>query len=1413
LISKARSLNSACLAVLLGVVCTLHAQTYQIGPENSNQNSKPAQKQSQKQQQAQEPNLGFGSNIENARLGRAAEQALQRGDKVRALEFAQRAAQAAPNDAQLWFLVGYAARLNARFQQSVDAYSHGLRVSPSSLEGLSGLAQTYAAMGKNDEAQKLLKQVLAANPKRANDALVLGDIYMRAGDYNSALDALSQAERAHPDARSELLMAISYEHLNKPDMANRYLEAARKRAPDNPEVQRAMAGYYREEGKFAQAIAALKSIRHPRPDVTAELAYTYQLDGKLEESARTYAQAADAVPKDLNLQLSAAQAQVAVGSTQQADAFLQRAAGIDANNYRLHAIRGEIARIHDQAPEAINEYKIAIAHLPAEPGEGPLYGIQLHMNLADLYKSQRDDQNAQGEVATAKEQIGKLNEQGPNKAPFLRLRAQIELASGDPDGALRDVRDALAIDSRNPSGLQLNGDVLMKLGRTEEAISTYKKILAIDAKNRFALTSLGYASRAAGRDDDAEKYFQRLTQVDPSLYVGYAALGDLYTARKHYKQAETAYAKAYELSPKNAMVVAGAMNAAIEAHDLELAGKWLARSTPEMASEPQFLREEERYLSFRGDYEQSAKIAQQAIKVLPHDRDVVVYLGYDLLHMEQWDQLLALTQQYMNVLPKEPDLPLLEGYVYKHLGKSEEAERDFTETLKRDPEVVTAYVNRGYMRNDMHRPDAASEDFEAALKRDPKNGEANLGMAYADLNLHKSQAAIRHANLAEQIMGDSKNVHVIRATAYGREGMLTKAATEYKAALKFTPDDPALHLGLAGTLFGARRYHDAIDELKVAEKYGPDNPAIPAMIARSYAFLGQRDETFQYVQVAEKLAAAAPPPNNPYADSVQSETYISTGQALGELGDHKAAMGRYRMALELPQANRVSVRLAIAQTMAQQDRNDDAQREVALAMMEAASGDSLPPTGGQYIQAADIFRSLHDYQLSETYIQHAQAAGAPETSVRIGLANTYLALGETAKANAALSAIKTDAESAPDYQYLLAQANLYRQEHRNVQALTSFAQASNAEGEDESATTSLLQAGANEGLRITPKVSVLSDFLMEPLFENSTVYVLDSKLDATFAVPSTNPSLLPPPRSQLQTQSTNAFHMHVGKLPEPGGFFQIRNSRGQISVPATNSIANRNTTDWTFNFALNPSVNLGRNVMTFSGGVQTTIRRDSVSPREINQNLLRTFIYMDTSSFFNALSVNGYLIRESGPFTEINEHSRVLAGALNFRVGAPWGKNALVTGWGANDQVFHPAEIEDYLTSSYIGFEHRFSQRLMVRGMLEDLRAWRVVHGRSAIAQDVRPAASVDFKPRRNWEIQATTAFSSTRSFHLYDATQNGFSVSYARPFKRRFRDDSGELMLQYPIRFSGGVQTETFFNFPGGHSQQIRPFIQVSIF
>ena len=119
-------------------------------------------------------------------------------------------------------------------------------------------------MGRTEDAERLLKQVIASDPKRRDDVLLLGDLYMRSADYIDALDWLGRAERIKPDARSELLMAISYQHLEQMDLASRYLELANRHAPDNPDVQRSMAGYYREAGNYPEAIAALKSIRNPK---------------------------------------------------------------------------------------------------------------------------------------------------------------------------------------------------------------------------------------------------------------------------------------------------------------------------------------------------------------------------------------------------------------------------------------------------------------------------------------------------------------------------------------------------------------------------------------------------------------------------------------------------------------------------------------------------------------------------------------------------------------------------------------------------------------------------------------------------------------------------------------------------------------------------------------------------------------------------------------------------------------------------------------------------------------------------------------------------------------------------------------------------------------------------------------------
>jgi len=1132
--------------------------------------------------------------------------------------------------------------------------------------------------------------------------------------------------------------------------------------------------------------------------VKAELAYTLQLHGDEEESAKLYEQAADAAPQDVGLQLSAAQAQLGLNNIESAEQFLGRAEKIEPDHYRLHAIRGQIARLEERDQNAVQEYSAALSHLPQAPPEGPLYAVQLHLYLVELYQRLQDPSAARSQLALAQSQIGGMNVQGKGRQEFLRVRALTEAYADQPEVALRDINEALALNAKDPNALQLDGDLLVRLKRPEEALQVYKKVLAIDPDNRFALLSLGSVSRELGRDQDAEKYLRRLAAAYPKLYAPYLALGDLYTARRDFPRAQTAYHEGHKLAPNNALIVAGGMNAAIEAHQFPLAGEWLNRATPEMRQNAQIMRETERYLTWTGRYKEAAEVASEAIKKLPRDRDVVVYLGYDLLNLERYDELLKLTSDYADALPREPALPLLAGYVHKHNGDLELANEDFTRAIARDPKVVTAYVNRGYVLHDLHKPEPAAADFEAALRMEPKNGEAHLGLAYANLDRHRPRAALQQARLAEQQLGDSLALHLIRGTAYGDEGKLASAAREYQAALRYAPRDAGLHLALASTLYDQREYSRAIAEFQAANQLSSEHGMIDAQIARAYAQLGDRDQTLAYAEKAEKEGP--------------SSVLISTGEALSLIGDHDAAMARYERALAAPDADRINVRLAIARLMTRQNEWDDARRQIALALMEARVDNAPPPTGTQFSEAADLFLTTHDFPLAETYFQRALAAGAPESSVRVGLANTYLALGDTPRAEGQLSALDQNGDdNEANYPYLLAKASLYRQQHQNTQALSTYAQAASVAGEDLTASEELLRASGDEGLRINHHLSLLSNFSVAPIFEDTTTYTLDAKLDTKLPF---RQNLLPLPRSSIETQWTGAYHLHLNGLPEAGGFFQVRNAQGDISVPSANAIVNRNTTDYAFNFGLNPTLHLGNNVLSFNSGIQETIRRDSSDPFDMNQNLFRQFLYLSTSSFFNWVAVNGYAIREAGPFTEQNQHSRDLVGALEFKIGRPWNKTALVTGWIGRDDLYRPFPREFYFTSSYLGVERKFSDRFQLRAVGEYVRAWRVEGSQFAIAQAARPSVTMRFSPTRNWSVQGLVAYSRNMGTHFYDAVQSGFAVSYCLPIQRGFEENGVEVPMRYPIRFSAGMQQETFFNFPvGNQSQQFRPYIQISIF
>ncbi len=1414
---KARQLGLVCVLLLLGIAAS--AQTFEINPQKSPPTAKSGKKSKKAPGKAGKApakagkpappaahnpggGLGWGAGIEVARNARAAQQALKKKNYPEAVQFAGRAANAAPQNTELWFLLGYSCRLAGRYQASVDAYQRGLKNEPSSVHGLSGLAQTYARMGRIAEANDLLQRVLAANPSSVVDLQLAGEIALST-DPQKAVDLLKRAESLQASPRSELMLARAFQHLKQPDASQRYLEEAKARAPNDPEVLRAVAGFYRDSGKYDQAIATLQKVQKVggkgARGVLSELAYTYQLAGKKKKAAELYTEAANKSPEDVNLQLSAAQAVVNAGEVDRAEGFLKRAEASNPNHYRLHALRGDIATLQGREKDAVHEYQLALQNLPpGGPQEGPLYPVSLHLNLYQAYRATDQNTESEQELAAAQSQLAQVSTVSDSSKPeFLRLRSLIESALNQMDAAERDIKEALSLapDSIN---IKLNyANLLWKLKRNQDAHKLYAEVLQQDPVNHAAITAMGYLSRDMNEPKAAEEFFTKLVKLYPNDYVGYLALGDLYTAHREFDKAQASYEKARSLEPGKPAIYSGAVNASLEAHKLPLAKQWLDRAAEKASinDNPEVMRERERYLTWTGKYEESAALGYQVIQKLPDDKEAPVYLAYDLLFLQRFNDAEQIVNKYKPILPKDKDLRLIAGYIHTHSGQSEEAVKDFTEALEIDPKVPTAYMNRGFVLNDMGQGSKAVADFNEALKLRPDYGQAHLGLAYANLQLHRSRAALAEVNAAAKQLGENKATHMGRGEAYRQEVLLRQAEVEYREAMKLAPTDPQIHLALADVLYRLHRYPEAIDVLQATVPLTPDNTPVYAQMAKCYAQLGRRDDALKAIASAEQ-------------PGVKAKILLATGEALMILGDEQGAMTRYERALESDDSERLETRLALARLFAQQGKRDEAKQQVTYGLAEARVGEADPVTAETLLETAEVLMSIQEFDLAKLYFERAHAAGADDAAVGVGLANAYVALGQTASAEQTLRAARSSGASDENYEYLIAMANVYRQQHDNTLALSSLARANRIVLNNESAERAEMALAAEEGKQITPNLSVLSEASVDPILDDINLYTTDARIRNI-----TDPSLLPPPRSSIQTIGDARYRVHLTGWPTISGLVEERNARGKFSFPDELLIQNRDTYDTVFNTAVNPVLHLGGETIVFSPGVQFTIRRDTLAPLNMNQNLFRQFLGLYTSAFKNWVSISGNVAHEAGPFTERNLSSRDLRANLEFTVGRPWGRTSLISGYSARDVLFHPEVREYFATSMYAGIQRKIGETAKLSVFAQYLRSWRVQDLNYATGQALVPAFRFEYRPGARWEVEAAGTWSQGKGYHFYDNVNNEFMVSYVKPIQRSLNDGMGNVPVHYPLRFSFGLQQQTFYNFSGSNSTIVLPVVRLSVF
>lgn len=490
------------------------------------------------------------AHIYRSQIGGDGQNRANEGMVKRALEQFQIIAEKDPKDMEALIMVG---GLNRMLDNSVDAeaaFKKALAIEPDNEDALVGLAGVYGERGDTKASTELLERLATKNPSGRAYAMLAqnyesmkeyrlaADAYQKAfelepgqlefqieeaherleaGQYEEAFKIYQQIADAKPlEAEPYISMAEIRQEQRNLDEARRLIDKAKEIDKFSPAVRRADALLLADEGKFPEAIAALKGVL----DSTAKSSYDPQ----------------------------------------------QKATRAGLLDYL-----GRFYRSNEQYDQAVDSFKQMMALDPDDASKGAAQIIETHREAKDYVKAQ---QEADAAIATypedreiRSERAQLFSDEGKTDAAVAELR---KLLDGKDDlGVYVDISETyqrghnyvesakaldsaekLAKDDKTRATVLFNrGALYERQKKYDLAEKEFRRVLDTDPKNASALNYLGYMLADQNvRLPEAQDYIKRAVDLEPANYAFLDSLGWVYFRLNKLDDAEQQLTRSLQLS-------------------------------------------------------------------------------------------------------------------------------------------------------------------------------------------------------------------------------------------------------------------------------------------------------------------------------------------------------------------------------------------------------------------------------------------------------------------------------------------------------------------------------------------------------------------------------------------------------------------------------------------------------------------------------------------------------------------------------------------------------------------------------------------------------------------------------------------------------------------------------------------------